>query len=339
MAFSQSGGYYLPGETHPHTRTWMAFPDSAAIWGKKLLAGVQKDIANIANTIADFEPVFMIANPASVTKAKRMVGAGVTVIAMALDDCWMRDSGPIFRINGSGGLNCLGLNFNGWGNRQTHANDALVARNVAAYLGLPFTAASFVSEGGAIATDGAGTLMSTVSSIVNPNRNPGRTQAQLQAEILAAMGATKYIWFAGIKGHDITDDHVDGTSLFSSPGQALVEAPFPGDHSIWATDQENQAAILAASTDAQGQPITVTRIGDPDYNRLPANVEYAGYANMYPINGAVVMIQTGNTATDAAAAAVAASAFPGRAIVQIPLPSLDQGGGGIHCVTQQEPVP
>ncbi len=60
---------------------------------------------------------------------------------------------------------------------------------------------------------------------------------------------------------------------------------------------------------------------------------------MYPINGAVVMIQTGNTATDAAAAAVAASAFPGRAIVQIPLPSLDQGGGGIHCVTQQEPVP
>ena len=114
----------------------MAFPDSAAIWGKKLLAGVQKDIANIANTIADFEPVFLIANPASVTKAKRMVGAGVTVIAMALDDCWMRDSGPIFRINGSGGLNCLGLNFNGWGNRQTHANDALVARNAAAYLGL-----------------------------------------------------------------------------------------------------------------------------------------------------------------------------------------------------------
>jgi agmatine deiminase len=58
---------------------------------------------------------------------------------------------------------------------------------------------------------------------------------------------------------------------------------------------------------------------------------------MYPVNGAVMMIQTGNSATDTAAAAVAASAFPGRAIVQIPLPSLDQGGGGIHCVTQQQP--
>ncbi len=340
LAFARSSGaFFFPGETHLHTRTWMAFPDSTAIWGRSLLGGLQKDIANIANNIANFEPVFLIANPASVAKAKRMVGAAVTVIPMALDDCWMRDSGPVFRISGAGGLDCLGLNFNGWGNRQTHTKDALVARNVADYLGLPFTAASFVSEGGAIATDGVGTLISTESSIVNKNRNPGKTRAQLEAEILAAMGATKYIWFAGVRNHDITDDHVDGVSLFSAPGQALVEAPFPGDTSIWAADQENQAAVLAASTDARGQAIAVTRVGDPDYNKLPREVDYAGYANMYPVNGGVLMIQTGNTATDAAAAAVAASAFPGRAVVQLPLPSLDQGGGGIHCVTQQQPVP
>ncbi len=340
LAFSQgSGAYYFPDETHPHTRTWMAFPDSAAIWGRRLLAGLQRDIANVANNIANFEPVFMIANPASVAKARRMVGAGVTVISMPLDDCWMRDSGPVFRINGTGGIDCLGLNFNGWGNRQPHAKDALVAQNVAAYLGLPFTAAPFVGEGGAISTDGVGTLISTESSIVNSNRNPGKTKAQLEAEILAVMGATKYIWFKGIKGRDITDDHVDAVSLFSAPGQALVEAPFPGDNSIWAMDQEDQAAVLAVSTDAQGRPITVTRIGDPDYSKLPANVEYAGYANMYPVNGAVLMIRNGNAETDAAAAAVSANAFPGRAIVQIPLPSLAQGGGLIHCVTQQEPAP
>jgi agmatine deiminase len=229
------------------------------------------------------------------------------------------------------------MNFNGWGGKQVHSKDARVARNVAGYLGLNFTDATFVAEGGAIATDGSGTLMSTESSIVNSNRNPGASRSTLTAEILAAYGATRYIWFKGVKGKDITDDHVDGTSLFVSPGTALVEAPYPGDHSIWATDQNNQASILASSTDGQGQPILVTRLGDPNYDQLPANVEYAAYANMYPCNGAVMMIQTGDSATDAAAKSTAQSAFPGRTIVQIPIPTLSQGGGGIHCVTQQQP--
>ena len=339
FAFSQGAGYYHPLDSLPHTRTWMAFPDSVAIYGRSLLAGMQSDITSVANNIAKFEPVFMIANSNSVAKAQSMVGSGVTVIPIPLDDCWMRDSGPIFRINGTGGINCLGMNFNGWGNKQTHAKDALVAQNVAAYLGLPFTAAPFVSEGGAIATDGAGTLMATESSIVNPNRNPNLTQAQLTTDILAAYGATKFIWFVGIKGQDITDDHVDGTSLFVSPGSALVEAPYPGDTSIWATDENDQASILSSSTDAQGNAISVTRLGDPNYNTLSSNIEYAGYANLYPCNGGVMMIETGDAKTDAAAKSVVESAFPGRVVVQISINHLAESGGGIHCVTQQQPVP
>jgi agmatine deiminase len=147
------------------------------------------------------------------------------------------------------------------------------------------------------------------------------------------MGATKYIWFAGIKGHDITDDHVDGASLFSKPGQALVEAPFPGDHSIWAADQENQAAVLAASTDAQGQAITVTRIGDPDYNRLPANVEYAGYAKRRRPHDPDRQYRDPCRRRGGGRERIPRSHHRAN-----PAPSLDQGGGGIHCVTQQEPV-
>lgn len=273
FGFTQTAGYYHPIDSGPHTRTWMAFPDSTFIYRRRLLEGMQSDITAVANNIAKFEPVYMIANAGSVSKARSMVGAGVTVIEMPLNDCWMRDTGPIFRVNGSGGINCLGMNFNGWGDKQIHNEDALVAKNVAAYLGFPFTAAPFVSEGGAIAVDGAGTVMATESSIVNPNRNPGLTQAQLTTDILAAFGATKFIWFVGIVGQNITDDHVDGTSLFVSPGNALVEAPYPGD-----------------------------------------------------------------AATDAATKTVVENAFPGRTVVQIPIPHLGESGGGIHCVTQQQPV-
>ena len=141
-------------DSRAHKRTWMAWPDSKAIWGPQL-AGMQANIALIARTIANYEPVFMLANSRSVSEARAACGSGVHVIgAIPINDCWMRDTGPIFRINSAGSLDAVGLNFNGWGNKQTHANDALVAQRVAAYLGAPFTRAGLVSEGGAIETDG-----------------------------------------------------------------------------------------------------------------------------------------------------------------------------------------
>ncbi len=281
----------------------------------------------------------MIANSASVAKARSMVGPGVTVVPIPLNDCWMRDSGPIFRVNSSGGLNCFGMNFNGWGKKQVHNFDALVAKNVAAYLGIPFNTTPFVSEGGAVETDGAGTLMATESSIVNSNRNPGVSRRRLAKYMCAAFGASKVIWFVGIKGRDITDDHVDATARFLAPPKALVEAPYPGDTTIWAEDQNDQAAILSSATDELGMAMQVARLGDPDYNKLPPSIECAAYANYYVCNGAVLTIKTGDSATDAAAKAVIAGKFPGRAVVQLTIESIAKSGGGIHCVTQQQPAP
>ena len=154
----------------------MAWPDSKAIWGSAL-AGAQANIALVARTIANYEPVIICANPVSVAEARAACDSGVQVIGeIPVNDCWMRDTGPIFRVNAAGSLDAIGLNFNGWGHKQTHAKDALVARRVAAYVGAPFTRAGFVSEGGAIETDGHGTLLATRSSIINHNRNPGKVR-------------------------------------------------------------------------------------------------------------------------------------------------------------------
>ena len=341
FVFSQSGAFSVPLDSVPHARTWMAWPDSRSIWGGRL-SGVQSNIALVARSIAKYEPVIVCANSVSVANAQSMCGSSVTVIGtIPVNDCWMRDTGPIFRVNGAGGLDAVGLNFNGWGNDQVHNHDALVARRVAAYVGVPFTAAGLVSEGGAIETDGSGTLMATESSIINPNRNPGMTQAQIEAAMYAAYGASKVIWFPGIVGRDITDDHVDATSRFTAPGAGLVQWPQTAATDIWSKDERQQYQILSTSTDAQGVAMNVSKLLGPDYNEIrQTNPDFVGsYANYYVCNGAVISAQFGDADYDAAAKATLAKIFPGRVIEQLNIDDLGLGGGGIHCVTQPQPKP
>ncbi|MFD5413355.1 agmatine deiminase family protein [Streptomyces nojiriensis] len=336
-----AGAFRVPIEDVRHTRTWMAWPDSTSIWGNTL-SGVQQDIALIARTIAKYEPVYVCANSGSAAKARSMCGSTVTVVStIPVDDCWMRDTGPVFRTNGSGGLDAVGLNFNGWGKKQAHSRDNLVAGRIASYVGVPFTAAALVGEGGAIEQDGAGTLMATRSSLVNKNRNPDKTQAQIEAAMLAAYGASKVIWFDGVKGQDITDDHVDATSRFLTPGRAAVQMPLASDNDVYAKDARQQYQILSASTAADGTRMTVDQIQGPDYNKIrSANPDFlASYANYYLCNGAVISAHFGDTRADAAAKATLARLYPGRTVEQLNIDRLGTGGGGIHCVTQQQPVP
>lgn len=335
-----TGTFTVPAEDAEHTRTWMAWPDRTAIWGSDL-RGVQANIALIARTIAKYEPVVMCANSAGAAKARSMCGSTVTVIdSIAVDDCWMRDTGPVFRTDGSGGLDAVGLNFNGWGNKQTHARDALVAGRIAAYAGAPFTSADLVGEGGAIEQDGAGTLMATRSSLVNSNRNPGDSQSTLETALCDAYGATKVIWFDGVKGKDITDDHVDATSRFLAPGKALVQMPLASDTDAFSKDARQQYQILSTSKTATGAAMTVAKLQGPDYNKIRSTNQnfLASYANYYVCNGAVISGQFGDTAADQAAKATLARLYPGRTIEQLNIDSLGTGGGGIHCVTQQQPV-
>ncbi|MFJ7329843.1 agmatine/peptidylarginine deiminase [Streptomyces cyaneofuscatus] len=337
-----AGAYRVPIEDVRHTRTWMAWPDSTAIWGRGALAGIQADIALIARTIARYEPVIMLANSASAAKARSQCGTAVTVISsIPVDDCWMRDTGPVFRTDGTGGLDAVGLNFNGWGRKQAHAKDALVAERIAAYTGVPFTYAEFVGEGGAIEQDGAGTLMATRSSLLNRNRNPGMPERTLTAEMCEAYGASKVIWFDGVYGQDITDDHVDATSRFLGPGEALVQMPLATDNDAYAKDARQQHRILTESTTAAGGPMDVTRLQGPDYDRIRSgNPDFlASYANYYLCNGAVISAHFGDARADAAAKATLTRLYPGRAVEQLNIDRLGTGGGGIHCVTQQQPVP
>ncbi|WP_412543250.1 agmatine deiminase family protein [Longispora sp. K20-0274] len=322
-----------------HARTWMSWPASRAVWGRDL-PGVQDDIALIASTIARYEPVVMCAvDRYAAADARALCGAGVTVTSeIPTDDLWMRDSCAVFRTDGAGGLDALGLNFNGWGRKQRHANDARVARYVAEYREVGFGTADFVGEGGAIETDGDGTVMATESSLVNNNRNPGWSRADVEEAVLAAYGAEKMIWVPGIRGKDITDDHIDVTSRFVRPGVVMVQLPPAGRTDIWAKDAREQHAILSAATDARGRRLRVITVEGPDTVRPRSDKFVDSYLNFHVVNGAVITAQFGDRAKDAAAKAALAAAYPGREVVQLDVDRLMTGGGGIHCSTMHEPL-
>jgi agmatine deiminase len=137
-------GWFTPSDDAPHERTWMAWPARRDIWGP-MLAGVRSDVASVARAIAAFEPVAMVARPDQARNAARACGKDVEIVELVNDDLWMRDMGPVFLVNGRGGLAGLDLNFNGWGNKQAHAHDARIARELLRLLGVRRFTTPFVS--------------------------------------------------------------------------------------------------------------------------------------------------------------------------------------------------
>ncbi|MEI6236911.1 MAG: agmatine deiminase family protein [Planctomycetota bacterium] len=338
-----AAAWHVPLDDVPHVRTWMAWPWDPAIWGDQL-ANVQDAIALVARTIAKYEPVILLTpSSADAVTAQSKCGSTVTVIPQTgyplipNNDFWMRDIAPVYRIDGNGGRDAIGLNFNGWGRKQKNNLDRRVAVQIAKFTGDSFQKTPFISEGGAIETDGDGTVMATESALVNRNRNPRKTKAKIEAAILAAYGAQKMIWVPGIRGQDITDDHIDSTSRFVRPGVVMVQVPPASRTDIFAEDERQQFQILSNATDAKGRQLEVIAMAGPDTVRSTSLDFVDSYVNYHVVNGAVIAPQFGDAAKDAACKATLHAAFPGRVVEQLNVDALGEGGGGIHCATMQEP--
>jgi agmatine deiminase len=332
----------MPDESEPHLRTWMAMGASADIWGDALLPGVQRNLAELARTIAKYEPVSMLVRRQERTIAKDLLqNANVTLVDAALDDLWIRDTGPTFVLNTAkpGERAGVQFNFNGWGNKQPHARDAKVAALVAGQAGVPLLRTPLVMEGGCIEVDGHGTAIVTESCVLNNNRNPGLGKAAFEAELKRVLGLEHIIWLPGIQGRDITDGHTDFYARFASPGVVLAGLdPDPQSYDHEVTKAHLQ--ILRNARDAQGRKLQVVVMQAPDTfsQQYDASTFAAGYIGFYVCNGAVISQKFGDARADAAARQQLQQAFPGRVVEQLRMDAIAAGGGSVHCATQQEPL-
>ncbi|MCE6981147.1 agmatine deiminase family protein [Pseudomonas frederiksbergensis] len=336
------GVWRMPDEGDKHRRAFVAFGAQEAIW-EDFTPDVQAAIGLIARTIARYEPVTVFCRNNERGLAEEHCGTtDITYVTTELDDVWMRDIGANFVIDGAGGLGAVDFNFNGWGNKQQHGEDAQLAALVASNADADYLRSDLVGEGGGIEVDGHGTAIMTESSWINSNRNPDWSKAEVEQALKACLGLRKIIWLPGIKGKDITDAHVDFYARFVKPGVVIANLdndPESYDRKVTLA----HLAILKNATDADGRKLRVHTVSPPLNPRKSKfsrnNPDFAaGYINYFVINGAVIAPEFGDNAADTRAFDLLSELYPDREVVQLNIDAIAAGGGGIHCVTSHQPL-
>jgi agmatine deiminase len=320
----------MPAEWAPHERTLMAWPCRRVLWGGEL-ENARRDSAAVANAIAAFEPVTLVAHPLDVDGARAAVSAGVEVLAREIDDSWMRDSGPIFVLDEAGARTGVHFRFNGWGEKFVpYDADEETGGWLAQRFADRYVRAELVLEGGSIAVDGAGTLLTTEQCLLNPNRNPHLGRDLIERRLIEHLGVERIVWLGeGLVEDRDTDGHVDLIASFCAPGRVLLQSV--------AEDNPNHARCEENRRRAEAAGIEVIPFDHLAYVEVGGEEMVLSYLNHYVCNGAVIVPVAG-TDDDEPALAGIGTAFPGREIVPVPGAVLAYGGGGPHCITQQVPA-
>ena len=334
----------MPAEWEPHRAVWLAWPSHAELWGDEELALAQDEFVGLCEAIVGPERTgealeIVCRTEADEAAARARLGPlGARTHRAEYGDIWLRDTAPIF-VDVGGAIRPQVFRFNGWGGKYELPGDAALGGAIAGFSGLPAEHHDLVLEGGAIELDGEGMLLTTKQCLQNPNRNPALSVAALEARLRTLFGVETILWIEEGLLHDHTDGHVDTIARFVAPGRVVCMAPSgPDDPNRAVLDRI--AAELSAMRDARGRALEVVRIPSPgrvvgrvgeDEDVMPAS-----HVNFYVGDEAVVVPVYG-TAWDEAAVAALAPLFPGRRVVGRRCRTILEGGGGFHCITQQEP--
>ena len=355
----RADGFAMPAEWARQSRCWMMWPSRADTW-RAGAAPARAAFAQVANAIAEFEPVVMGVAAAECERARKLLGSAVELQVIDSNDAWMRDIGPTFVRNGDGEVRAVDWVFNAWGGldgglyQPWDADDAVAAR-VADIAGVPRYRAPLVLEGGAIHVDGEGSCLTTEQCLLNRNRNPQLGRAEIEQHLRDYLGIDTVLWLGQGVHQDETDGHVDNLACFLRPGVVALswcEDDSDPQHAI-SRDAFNRLQRLR---DARGRALEVVKLPQPrhmprmrsdeaagltpqagSHSRLAGARLAASYVNFLLVNGGLVL-PSFDDAHDARAAAVLAEQFPERVIRQLPGREILLGGGCVHCITQQQPA-
>ena len=337
----------FPAEWEAQSAVLLTWPHADTDWAPNL-AAAETTFATIARAVLAHESLIVGVHHPDLVEAVRAriaapadQAARLQVTVAPSNDSWVRDHGPLTALE-NGRPVLLDFTFNAWGGKyDSGLDDAIPAalHRSGVFGDTPLRRVDFVLEGGALESDGQGTLLTTASCLLDPRRNAGITRAAAEARLRAELGIERVLWLT--QGHlegDDTDGHIDTLARFANPKTIVYQGCEDPVDSHFAPLQA-MAEELALLRRADGQqpyrlialPLPRT-IHDADGRRLPAT-----YANFLIINGAVLLPIYGDPA-DALAQSRLAEAFPDRSIVPIDCSALIRQFGSLHCVTMQLPA-
>ena len=337
----------FPAEWEPQAAILIAWPNAETDWVERL-AGVEETYIALVAAITRFQRVIIcVADDDVETYAEMRLRSNridmdrVRFVTVPYDDTWLRDSGPI-TLRDNAGFRLLDFRFTGWGGKYGASDDDRLVERLTeqdVFATQDRQTIDFALEGGAIETDGEGTLLTTWQCL--HERHPDASREELADKLAGWLQQDRVLWLdhGALEGDD-TDAHIDTLARFAARDAIVFQACDDQADSHYA-DLKAMADEIAALHTRDGKPyrlfplpwakpvIDVGADGNP--RRLAAS-----YANFLIVNGAVLM-PAYNDEADAAAAAVLAEAFPDREIVQVPCRPLIWQNGSLHCITMQLP--
>ena len=326
----------MPPEWSRHERTWVAFPTAGYTLGETEAdhEAARKTWASVANAASEFEKVSVVVNPGDEATAKRYLSAACEIVPIAINDAWIRDSGPTFVME-DGHLAAVDWIFNGWGAQgwATFDKDAKLASEIAAIAGAKLIPSSMVNEGGGIHVSGDGKLLLTETVQLGKGRNPNLTKAEAEVELHQKLGTNEAIWLKRGLTRDYeefgTQGHVDIVACFAPDGRIIYHDQRNPNHPDYLVSAEVRDQLLRAGFELIALPAPTIQKDSEGY------VDFS-YVNHYVLNHGVLLCSFGDE-NDKEAKALLREAYPGREIVLLDATELFARGGGIHCVTQQQP--
>ena len=335
MESAGNRGLSMPAEWEPHELTLVAWPHREDAWRGTTIEAARDSHAEVVAAIADFEPVLLVVDPSQAADARsRVPSRNVELFEVPIDDSWLRDSGPIM-VTGESGRAGVDFRFNAWGEAFTpYDDDAAVAGRILDHLGIERIGSEMVLEGGSVAVDGDGLLVTTEQCLLDPTRNPELGYREIAAELEARLGVDRVIWLGDGLAEDVdTDGHVDNICCFFEPGKALLQT-VPDEADVnWQSTRENARRLEQAGVEVVELDLLPRIPGEDD------GVVVVPYTNFYVANGALIVPVGGvDPDMDEEALGRIGELFPGREVIGIDGRTLALGGGGIHCITQQVPA-
>ncbi|MFH8251816.1 agmatine/peptidylarginine deiminase [Microbacterium sp. B2969] len=337
----------MPAETAPHERTWMAFPREGITLGDTEALREEGYAAwtAVAHAVAEFEPLTMVVDPSEANRARRMLGSGIEIVEAPLDEFWMRDVGPTFVVDDDrpGELGAVDWTFNGWGapDWAEWQLSAELGRFAGGRAGAEIVSSLLVNEGGGIHVDGEGTVLLTETVQLDPRRNRFADKARVEAELARTIGATAFVWLPRGLTRDYddfgTNGHVDIVATLPSPGRMLLHAQTSPDHPDYEVSRSLRET-LSQARDAAGRAFEIIDLPAPATLKDHEGFVDWSYVNHTVVNGGVIACGFGDDEADARAREILAEAYPGRRVVTVDARPIFDRGGGIHCITQQQPA-
>jgi agmatine deiminase len=334
-------GFRMPAEWEPHHATWLTWPRPEGISFPDKYDTVPPVYAQLIKHLVEVEEVNINVWNAEM---EQWVRGLLQKEKTPLDrvrfhhfpayEPWCRDHGPIFLVRDNKGTHeraVVDWAYNAWGGKYPPFDlDDAVPQHVAKLRGLPLFSPGIVMEGGSIEVNGHGTLLTTMSCLLNPNRNPSLSKAQIEKYLADYLGVKEIIWLGdGIAGDD-TDGHIDDLTRFINADTIVTVIEGDPKDENFAPLQENLKRLQMLKK-FRIATLPMPRRIEHEGQRLPAS-----YANFYIANR-IVLVPTYRDKNDAVALDILQSEFPDRRVIGVDSTELIWGLGSFHCITQQEP--